>query len=335
MRAVLTRAGIVCILIAGCGNSGAELGTGTGGEIGDGMGGSSGNVNPNGSAGGTVAGAGGTPVAAGGTAGVATTSTGGNAGGGSAGSGAGGTAIATGGTTATGGSAGAMAATPATAALVPLYTVPSDSSWAALAAAKTAHINVPVYAIIDPANGPGAAPDAGYAAGIGKLQLAGVTVIGYVPTSYGARSVAAIQADIDRWKQFYPGIQGIFFDEMSIRLGDELIYKTVSQYAKSKGMTFTVGNPGVDTKPTFVGTTDVIVIYEGAGFPQTTALSGWHTSYPKSSFAFFVLRRPRAEPRAGQGSAQVRGYVYVNTDVLPNPWDSVPSYLGELFADLE
>src|SRR3954462_15406425 len=82
MRAVLTRAGIVCILIAGCGSSGAELGTGTGGEIGDGMGGSSGNVNPNGSTGGTVAGAGGTPVAAGGTAGVGTTSSGGGAGGG-------------------------------------------------------------------------------------------------------------------------------------------------------------------------------------------------------------------------------------------------------------
>ena len=70
---------------------------------------------------------------------------------------------------------------------------------------EAAHTNVPVYAVIDPANGPGPAPDAGYAAGIGKLQLAGVTVLGYVPTGYGARSVAAIEADIDRWKSVLPG----------------------------------------------------------------------------------------------------------------------------------
>jgi hypothetical protein len=286
--------------------------------------------NPNGSVGGPTAG--GTPAAGAGPAGVPASSNGGSAVGGTTPTGGG---TASGGTPATGGSAAPIPAAPATAALVPLYTVPSDSSWAALAAAKTAHINVPVYAIIDPANGPGAAADAGYAAGIGKLQLAGVTVIGYVPTSYGARSVAAIQADIDHWKQFYPGIQGIFFDEMSIRLGDELIYKTVSQYAKSKGMTFTVGNPGVDTKPTFVGATDTVIIYEGAGFPPTTALSGWHTSYPKSSFAILAYGVPALDHAAIKEARNYVGYVYVNTDVLPNPWDSLPSYLGALFADLE
>ena len=75
MRAVLTRAGIVCILIAGCGGSGAGVETGTGGEIGGSMGGSAGNGTP------TAAPAeppadvrrGGTPTGAGGTAGIATT----------------------------------------------------------------------------------------------------------------------------------------------------------------------------------------------------------------------------------------------------------------------
>jgi hypothetical protein len=327
MRAVLTRAGIVCILIAGCGSGGAGVETGTGSEIGDGMGGSAGNVGLNGSVGGTP---GGNSAGAGGTPSVAA---GGSSGGGSAGSSSSGTITAAGsGGTTTPSSAPAM---PSTAALVPLYTVPSDPSWAALAAAKTAHLKVPVYAIIDPANGPGAVADAGYTAGIGKLQLAGVTVIGYVPTGYAARSVAAIEADVDRWKSFYPGIQGIFFDEMSVRLGDELLYKTVSQYAKSKGMTFTVGNPGIDTKPTFVGATDVILIYEGAGFPATDTLSGWHTSYPKTSFGVFAYGVPKLDHALVKEARNYIGYIYVNTDVLPNPWDSVPSYLDALFADLE
>ncbi len=298
------------------------------------MGGSAGNETPTTSAGGTTGGVGGGAPGLGGTAGVATAGSGGNGSGGSAtgGNGSGGSATggngsggsATGGITATGGAAGAAAAVPPTAVVVPLYTVASDKSWAAVAAAKMAHPKVPVYAVIDPNSGPGPAADAGYAAGIGKLQLAGVTVVGYVATGYGARSVATIEADIDRWKSFYPSTQGIFFDEMSNRLGDELLYKTVSQYAKSKGMTFTVGNPGVDTKPTFVGTTDVVMIYEGSGFPATTTLSGWHTSYPRTSFGLFAYGVSTPNHALIKQARAYVGYIYVNSDVLPNPWDTVP-----------
>lgn len=336
MRAVLTRAGIVCILIAGCGGEGAGVETGTGGEIGGGMAGSAGNETPTTSVGGTTGGVGGGGAPGlGGTAGVATTATGGNGSGGSATGGSGSGGSGSGGITATGGSAGAAAAVPPTAAMVPLYTVPSDKSWAAVAAAKMAHPKVPVYAVIDPASGPGPAADAGYAAGIGQLQLAGVTVLGYVATGYGARTVATIEADIDRWKSFYPSMQGIFFDEMSVRLGDELIYKTVSQYAKSKGMAFTVGNPGLDTKPTFVGTTDVVMIYEGSGLPATTALSGWHTSYPRTSFGLFAYGVGAPNHALIKQARAYVGFIYVNSDVLPNPWDTVPPYLGDLLADLE
>ena len=335
MRAVLTRAGIVCILIAGCGGSEAGVATGAGGETESGMGGSAGNGTPTTSAGGVTGGVGGGGAPGlGGTAGVATTSSGGNGSGGNGSGGIGTGGAGTGGISATGGAAGATA-TPATAAIVPLYTVPSDSSWAAVATAKMAHPKVPVYAVVDPASGPGPAADAGYAAGIGKLQLAGVTVLGYVPTGYGGRTVADIEANIDRWKSFYPTMQGIFFDEMSIRMGDETIYKTVSQYAKSKGMTFTVGNPGVDTKPTFVGTTDVVMIYEGSGFPATTALSGWHTSYPRTSFGLFAYGVTAPNHALIKQARAYVGYIYVNSDVLPNPWDSVPSYLGDVLADLE
>jgi hypothetical protein len=335
MRAVVTRAGIVCILIAGCGASGAGVATGTVGEIGEGMGGSAGNGDPTTSVGGISGGVGGGAPGLGGTAGVAANGSGGSGSGGSATGGNGSGGSGTGGITATGGAAGAAAAVPPTAAVVPLYTVPSDKSWAAVAAAKMAHPKVPVYAVIDPASGPGAVADAGYAAGIGQLQLAGVTVLGYVPTGYGQRTIADIEANIDRWKSFYPSTQGIFFDEMSVRLGDEMLYKTISQYAKSKGMTFTIGNPGLDTKPTFVGMTDVIMIYEGSGFPATTALSGWHTSYPRTSFGLFAYGVAALNHALIKQARAYVGYVYVNNDVLPNPWDTVPSYLSDLLADLE
>jgi hypothetical protein len=62
--------------------------------------------------------------------------------------------------------------------IVPLYTDPSDSSWAAIVAARDAHPRVRIVAIVNPDSGPGAARDASYTAGIGELEAAGIEVIG-------------------------------------------------------------------------------------------------------------------------------------------------------------
>ena len=292
----------------------AGVGGGTGGDVGVG-----GSTVTNGSGGQTPASA---------TAGTAGASTGG-----SAGSGTGGAprVAGTGGV----GTGGAAAVAASTGTIVPLYTIPSDSSWTTLAAAKAAHPKVPVIAVVDPNNGPGAAATADYTTGIGKLQLAGITVVGYVRTSYGARAVADIKADIDHWKMFYPGIQGIFFDEQSKDATDEGLYRTVSQYAKSRGLTFTIGNPGNDTTPGYVGIFDVGIIYENSGFPAISSLSGWHTSYPKNKFCVLAYGVAALNHALIKQARAYVGYIYVDNDVLPNPWDSVPGYIGNLLADLE
>jgi Spherulation-specific family 4 len=341
MRAVLTTIGMACILMAGCGGSaGTSAGAGTGGDVSEGAGGGTGgdfgvggSTVTNGSGGQT------TTSASGGTAGV---STGGSAGRGTGGTGTGGVGtggsgtggVGTGGSSAgTGGTVAAAAASTGT--IVPLYTIPSDSSWTKLAAAKAAHPRVPVIAAVNPANGPGAAATADYTSGIGKLQLAGITVIGYVRTSYAARAVADIKADIDHWKAFYPGIQGIFFDEQSKDVTDEGFYRTVSQYAKSRGLSFTVGNPGTDTAPGYIGVFDVGIIYENSGFPAIGSLAGWHTGYPKTNFCVLAYGVPTLNHALIKQARANVGYIYVDSDVLPNPWDTVPGYIADLLADLE
>ncbi len=299
--------------------AGGATGGATGGDVGVG-----GSTVTNGSGGQTPA------SATGGTAAASS--------GGSAGSGTGGAprAAGTGGMGTGGAAAGGAAAVAASAGtIVPLYTIPSDSSWTTLAAAKAAHPKVPVIAVIDPNNGPGAAATADYTTGIGKLQLAGITVVGYVRTSYGARAVADIKADIDHWKMFYPGIQGIFFDEQSKNATDEGLYRTVSQYAKSRGLSFTIGNPGTDTTPSYVGIFDVGIIYENSGFPAISSLSGWHTGYPKNSFCVLAYGVAALDHALIKQARAYVGYIYVDNDVLPNPWDTVPGYLGNLLADLE
>ena len=104
---------------------------------------------------------------------------------------------------------------------MPLYTYPTDPSWNTVIAGKAAHPTVGVIAVVNPANGPGAAADPAYASGIARLNAAGIKVIGYVATGYAVNSAVAVKADIDRWRAFYPGqISGIFFDEQSNRAGD-------------------------------------------------------------------------------------------------------------------
>jgi hypothetical protein len=229
----------------------------------------------------------------------------------------------------------ASTASSAGATIVPLYTPPSDPSWNAVIAAKAAHPTVGVLAVVNPANGPGGAVDPGYAAGIARLNAAGIKVIGYVATGYAVRNASDVKADIDRWRAFYPNqIGGIFFDEQSDRAGDVGHYRDLSQYAKSQGMSFTIGNPGKDTAPEYVGALDTMLIYENAGLPTASQMGGWHSSYAPSNFGV-IPHSSAFDASFVHGARQYVQYVYVQNDTLPNPWDTVPSFFGDLLAALE
>jgi hypothetical protein len=218
---------------------------------------------------------------------------------------------------------------------VPLYTYPTDASWTAVANAKAAHPRVRVVAVVNPNNGPNTARNNDYATGIDKLKAAGVEVLGYVATGYGSRSAAAVQMDMDNWRSFYPGVTGIFFDEQSNQASLVSHYQQLSSYAHGKGFTFTVGNPGTDTSESYMGSgLDMMLIYESSGLPSATTLGGWHAKYAKSSFGV-IPYGATLDTTFVQMARQYVGFIYINNDVLPNPWDSVPPYFEQLLAALE
>ena len=74
-----------------------------------------------------------------------------------------------------------------------------------------------------------------------------------------------------QWQSWYPGVSGIFFDEMANAAGHEAYYSGLTAYAKGRGLGFTIGNPGADSSPSYVGTEDVILIYESGGLPSAAA----------------------------------------------------------------
>jgi hypothetical protein len=218
--------------------------------------------------------------------------------------------------------------------IVPLYTYPSDPSWTAIITARQAHPTVHVVAIVNPDSGPGASRDAAFTAGIAKLISGGIQVIGYVATGYASHSAASMEAAIDTWRTFYPQIEGIFFDEQSNQAADVDYYRTLSQYAKAHGLTYTVGNPGTDTAEAFIGALDTMLIYESKGLPAVATLGGWHAKYAPDNFGVipYGAAFDAAFVKAARKSV---GYIYIQNDDLPNPWDTLPPFFGELLAALE
>ena len=216
-----------------------------------------------------------------------------------------------------------------TGILIPLYRHP-DTTWDYLIQVKHAHPSVPIVAIINPDSGPGFW-DPTYVFGIKKLQSAGIPSIGYVYTRYGTRDSSEITADIDTYKNWY-GVNGIFFDEMAHVPGREDYYLHLSNYAKSIGLNFTIGNPGKDVSPSYLGTVDNIVIYENSGLPPIELLKGWHTKYSKYNFSILSYGVDELNNKFVKSALHYVGLIYITDQTLPNPWYSLTTYLDHLVS---
>jgi hypothetical protein len=229
-------------------------------------------------------------------------------------------------------SVASAATSPAnTGVIIPLYSYPG-SAWNGILQARAAYPSVPIVAVVNPGSGPGGAPDQNYLSWISKLESAGVTVIGYVYTSYAARSLSSVEADMSTYQRWYH-VDGIFFDQMSNLPVEQSYYATLGTYAKSLGFSFTVGNPGTGVPSSYVGTLNCILIYENSGAPSLSRLATVTMGLGKSNFAFAAYASALTSSYVSSASAYV-GFMYLTNGVMPSPYSSLPSYFLTLESDL-
>src|SRR5574338_1008562 len=221
-----------------------------------------------------------------------------------------------------------------TGIMIPLYSYPTSTTWNNVIAAKNAHPSVPFVVIINPNSGPGTSQNQAFVTGIQKLKDAGIIVLGYIPTKYAVRSSATVMHDIDLYKSWY-AVDGVKFDEMTNTVGYETYYSNLSDYAKSIGLAMTVGNPGADVPPSYIGIVDNLTIFENGFLPTLSYLGGWHTNYDKSNFSSESYAIPTLDQTYVSSASQYLGYIYLTDDNLPNPWDTTSSYLNTLAATLD
>ncbi len=225
--------------------------------------------------------------------------------------------------------AGDPARTPITgssnraALLVPLYT-DFGPAWTALIAAKRAHPTAAIAAIINPSNGPGAGRNGTYTTGITALSTAGIGVYGYVYTSYGARPLADVEAEVDRYAAWYAP-SGLFIDNLANVTGSESYYVALRAHAKSVGITLTIGNAGAPVAPTYSSAADVIITYEATGWPL--AANGSNPTVSRSAFISLGVPFDAAKLAvASAGSA----FFYATDRDGANPYGALPTYIDAL-----
>jgi hypothetical protein len=219
-----------------------------------------------------------------------------------------------------------------TGIVVPLYTYPTDSSWASLIRIKVNYPSVPIIAIINPDNGAGSSKDPTYVYGIKQLQAAGITVLGYVYTNYGSRNVKPIESEMSDYKNWY-GVNGIFFDEMS-NAGNTLTYYTrLATFAKSINLGLTMGNPGTTVSSNLVGVFSNLCIYENPGMPSMSQIDSYGSFGRGFSYIAYGVGSMPSQSTV-RGTANYVAYLYITNLGGSNPYNGLPAYIASEAAAL-
>lgn len=233
-----------------------------------------------------------------------------------------------------------------------LWSSAGQSEWAAMCEGMNASGDGSI-AIVNPNSGPHTEQLSYIADAIEVCQEEGQNVIGYVSTQYGARSMAAVKTDIDRYYSFYSTIDGIFLDEMASGETDTAAgcdsscggtntainyYSELHRYVDSIGeetdQNEVVGNMGVAPTTDWVLDNDVVtkaVIFEGnsSTFLAWDAPS-WVAPYPNSDFVVMVYgitsQADFNNVKSHVSSEGVSNSYLTDQSLAGNPWDHLAIY---------
>jgi hypothetical protein len=218
--------------------------------------------------------------------------------------------------------------------IVPAYWDP-DAQWQKIIA-DAPTVGMIIY---NPDNGPGPAAKPGYAAAIAQAQAAGIIVLGYVSTQYGARAEADITADVNGYYNLYSP-SGIYFAEGPTGDACDMLqgeYQRLTSLARSHDSKAYVAI-GTRFCPTYITFSDLIVEFaETWSTYQDYVSPAWMPANSPERFIHFVSEVPDAEAAhvlsmaIGFGA----GWIFATDGTLPNPWGALPSYYDQEVAALK
>lgn len=244
--------------------------------------------------------------------------------------------------------------------LVPAYfSAGKDSEWDVMLKGVENYPGLKVTAILNPTSGIFTKTNDDFVAAMKALQQAGGKVIGYVATRYGdgERSVKAVTDNVDNYLKLYPGINGIFLDEMQNKPNRiefyQAVYKHIKEKKDDKGVNLNlsiVGNPGTFPDAMYAGVADTLVTFEGKenAYLSIDPQPNQTWVYNKDNTAQAMLVHNAISCTSMQNALKTAylarthaGMVYV-TDLLyeyttntGNPWAKLPTYWNTFLGTVD
>jgi hypothetical protein len=233
---------------------------------------------------------------------------------------------------------------------VPLYKYPDlqnpDGIWNTLFNAKQEHPSVLFVVTINPSSGPGQEKNQTYADAISELKKSGVEyILGYIPTDYSqqspGRTTGELKVLIDKYRGWYPEVNGIMFDQMHADASQLPFYAELAQYARSQGMEFIRANPGMKSDEAYRQIFDNIGVYEGRSLPTIAQLQAgtYFPEYPAQGFSFTVKGIQSLDQEYVNEAKNYVGLMYITDDIENeadgNPYNKLPAYFLELVQLLD
>ncbi|WP_168200510.1 spherulation-specific family 4 protein [Allokutzneria sp. NRRL B-24872] len=200
--------------------------------------------------------------------------------------------------------------------VVPAYFHPAvePEGWRALASHPALR-----FVVLNVADGPGTSADQSFVD-----ASAGLPVIGYVDTDYGARPTADVLTDVERHLAWY-GVDGVFFDQAGT---DARHYGALAEAARSLGAGTVALNHGTHPPEEFTELADLLVTFEGPLCAYRDLwVPRWVYRHRPELFCHLVYETPPSATASvlRQAWRSNAAAVYVTDHGGENPWGRLPS----------
>lgn len=235
-----------------------------------------------------------------------------------------------------------------TGVVIPLYEYPYSNSpgmWNVISQQKMQNPGVPFATVINPWSGPGLWQDPNYVRATAELRDSGVEyVLGYISTDYARQTsgstIGDIKAMIDKYREWYPDVNGILLDEVNSSASRLDFYTEIVAYTRSAGIEYVFANPGTKIAEEYVDLFDKLIIYENRVLPSASELQE-NTYFPRYSpekFAFAVKNVANLDVGYVDEIRDYVGLLYMTNDIEsasdPNPYNTLPHYFADLIRFL-
>ncbi|MCX5201685.1 spherulation-specific family 4 protein [Streptomyces sp. NBC_00237] len=211
--------------------------------------------------------------------------------------------------------------------LAPFYEHPTTAATAWKALERASHRLYGV--ILNPANGPGTAPDPAFATAAARLRETGTRVLGYVDTDYARRPHADVVRDLLNHRDWY-GVTGAFFDQVSS--GPEAVphYRRLAVAARAADAGSLVLNHGTHPDPAYLKLAELLVTFEGTWQTYRTAEQPppWTVTYPPDRFCHLVYAAPADADVAALAAERGAAVHCAVPGEGPHPWGTLPHGVG-------